>query len=337
VLPIGKQIVTSRAYDLSEAGLRVLIGEQSVKAVEALVFDFYGSDVYHRGFDDLRRKSTQGLNLNNALAAVFSPEAEAKGAVQFQADYADLVTYRPGHVSVITSEAPVRVKVTDAGNNKIGGLAVGETFREIPYGDQLRWSEECGLRIADCGEAARKTFSLITKIESTSYRVELKAEADAILDIGIVLPDATGTLTQVRFMGVSLPAGATAWVSLLPGTNTTYILSLDTNNDGSADATLSASSVLAIPDRGPQVVAATQLVPGFGPGGDKHGRNVAVLFSERVTKETATNAANYGVEENAVKTAAIQPGGSMRDEEVIAAANERNLAMVFTGHRHFLH
>ncbi|MCB1228472.1 MAG: bifunctional phosphoribosylaminoimidazolecarboxamide formyltransferase/IMP cyclohydrolase, partial [Verrucomicrobiales bacterium] len=35
--------------------------------------------------------------------------------------------------------------------------------------------------------------------------------------------------------------------------------------------------------------------------------------------------------------AAIQPGGSMRDEEVIAAANERDMAMVFTGHRHFLH
>ena len=36
-------------------------------------------------------------------------------------------------------------------------------------------------------------------------------------------------------------------------------------------------------------------------------------------------------------TAAIQPGGSMRDAEVIAAANERNVAMVFTGARHFRH
>lgn len=35
--------------------------------------------------------------------------------------------------------------------------------------------------------------------------------------------------------------------------------------------------------------------------------------------------------------AAIQPGGSVRDEEVIAAANERDMAMVFTGYRHFLH
>ena len=36
-------------------------------------------------------------------------------------------------------------------------------------------------------------------------------------------------------------------------------------------------------------------------------------------------------------TAVIQPGGSVRDDEVIAAANERGIAMVFTGRRHFKH
>ena len=35
--------------------------------------------------------------------------------------------------------------------------------------------------------------------------------------------------------------------------------------------------------------------------------------------------------------AVIQPGGSMRDAEVIAAADERGIAMVFTAHRHFRH
>jgi phosphoribosylaminoimidazolecarboxamide formyltransferase/IMP cyclohydrolase len=35
--------------------------------------------------------------------------------------------------------------------------------------------------------------------------------------------------------------------------------------------------------------------------------------------------------------AVIQPGGSLRDDEVIAAANELGLAMVFTGVRHFRH
>jgi phosphoribosylaminoimidazolecarboxamide formyltransferase/IMP cyclohydrolase len=33
----------------------------------------------------------------------------------------------------------------------------------------------------------------------------------------------------------------------------------------------------------------------------------------------------------------IQPGGSVRDADVIAAADERNMAMVFTGIRHFRH
>jgi phosphoribosylaminoimidazolecarboxamide formyltransferase/IMP cyclohydrolase len=43
------------------------------------------------------------------------------------------------------------------------------------------------------------------------------------------------------------------------------------------------------------------------------------------------NAAQAGIK------AVIQPGGSMRDEEVIAAADEHDMAMVFTGMRHFRH
>jgi phosphoribosylaminoimidazolecarboxamide formyltransferase/IMP cyclohydrolase len=43
------------------------------------------------------------------------------------------------------------------------------------------------------------------------------------------------------------------------------------------------------------------------------------------------NAAEAGI------AAVIQPGGSMRDEEVIAAADEHGMAMVFTGMRHFRH
>jgi len=42
-------------------------------------------------------------------------------------------------------------------------------------------------------------------------------------------------------------------------------------------------------------------------------------------------AAEHGI------TAVIQPGGSKRDAEVIAAADEHGLAMVFTGMRHFRH
>ena len=43
------------------------------------------------------------------------------------------------------------------------------------------------------------------------------------------------------------------------------------------------------------------------------------------------NAAAAGIK------AIIQPGGSIRDEEVIAAADEAGIAMVFTSMRHFRH
>jgi phosphoribosylaminoimidazolecarboxamide formyltransferase/IMP cyclohydrolase len=36
-------------------------------------------------------------------------------------------------------------------------------------------------------------------------------------------------------------------------------------------------------------------------------------------------------------TAVIQPGGALRDDEVVARANEAGIAMVFTGMRHFRH
>ena len=36
-------------------------------------------------------------------------------------------------------------------------------------------------------------------------------------------------------------------------------------------------------------------------------------------------------------TAVIQPGGSIRDDEVIAAADEAGVSMIFTGMRHFRH
>ncbi len=48
-------------------------------------------------------------------------------------------------------------------------------------------------------------------------------------------------------------------------------------------------------------------------------------------RDAIDNAAAAGI------SAIIQPGGSMRDEEVIAAADEHGMAMVFTGMRHFRH
>ena len=67
----------------------------------------------------------------------------------------------------------------------------------------------------------------------------------------------------------------------------------------------------------------------IGGGGREHALAWKLAQSPRVQKVFV--APGNGA------TAVIQPGGSMRDAEVIAAADERNLAMVFTGVRHFRH
>ena len=61
--------------------------------------------------------------------------------------------------------------------------------------------------------------------------------------------------------------------------------------------------------------------------------NGAVMASDAFFpfRDGLDNAAEVGIK------AVIQPGGSMRDEEVIAAADEHGIAMVFTGMRHFRH
>ena len=48
-------------------------------------------------------------------------------------------------------------------------------------------------------------------------------------------------------------------------------------------------------------------------------------------RDTVDNAAKYGIK------AIVQPGGSKRDDESIAACDEAGIAMVFTGERHFRH
>jgi len=71
---------------------------------------------------------------------------------------------------------------------------------------------------------------------------------------------------------------------------------------------------------------------------------IAVMKAQRSTKGTVVASDAFfpfrdglDVAAQAGATAAIQPGGSVRDAEVIAAADEHGMAMVFTGVRHFRH
>ena len=80
------------------------------------------------------------------------------------------------------------------------------------------------------------------------------------------------------------------------------------------------------------------------PSGVNHELIFRLTLSEPLTKGSAVASDAFfpfpdGLLEAAAAgaTTVIQPGGSMRDAEVIAAADEAGLAMVFTGMRHFRH
>ena len=64
-----------------------------------------------------------------------------------------------------------------------------------------------------------------------------------------------------------------------------------------------------------------------------HDLNGAVMASDAFFpfRDGIDEAARYGV------TAVIQPGGSIRDEEVLKAVDEQKMAMIFTKIRHFKH
>jgi len=63
----------------------------------------------------------------------------------------------------------------------------------------------------------------------------------------------------------------------------------------------------------------------------------ALVVAEREDPEPGPGEIVLDVVATAGATAVIQPGGSLRDAEVVAAADERGMAMVLTGIRHFRH
>jgi len=85
-----------------------------------------------------------------------------------------------------------------------------------------------------------------------------------------------------------------------------------------------------------------------GMGAGQPNRVVSVHLSQRTAGDKAAGCVlasdaffpfpdNIELAAEAGVTAVVQPGGSIRDDEVIAEANKRGLAMVFTGVRHFRH
>ena len=66
--------------------------------------------------------------------------------------------------------------------------------------------------------------------------------------------------------------------------------------------------------------------------------NVSIGFDKRLAaQDLAGSRAHAQMLADAGVTAVVHPGGSIKDDEIFAAAQEAGLAMVVTGERHFRH
>jgi len=327
VLRFGKKIVWDRGIELAEAGFRYSLHEELPATASQLLMDYMGSN-FNRiaqlypaadqdaergdftGFDDLRRRSTRGDVLAQAVADILKDELSAKGTLPFHRDLATRLAYRPGFISVLANgdggPAPVTVTLVDGGGKRLGGSnAAGKTTKEIPFSDYLNFSGPSGsagqlaILAAPSGGTLSVQIAPVPGVTTASYTLSL------------VYPDATGTLRQASWPGLTTKQAPL----FTPGAGDPVTITLAAT--GSAVAP-SGNEVIA--DLPPSIVSVVQQPQAdvfrcdSKDPGKPLGRVVALLFSEEVTPESVQDKlaaeliTSFSAEANKVVGVALQPG-----------------------------
>ena len=276
-----------------------------------------------------RQLNGKELSYNNIL--------DAEGALEMVRDFADLAPAaavivkhsNPCGIAIgnTPAEAYARARATDP-DSAFGGIialsttvdeatakAIAETFNEIviaPAFDAAALAVLQGkknLRVLATGPFTPKNRSLLV-------RGIVGGAVVTDRDLGVVTLDELRTVTQNPVSREDLAGLLFAWrcVKWVKSNAIVYTTREATLGIGAGQMSrVDSANFGALKSRSP-LTGAFLASDAFFPFRD--GVDIA---------------AKHGVR------AIIQPGGSVRDEEVIAAANEHGIAMVFTGMRHFRH
>ena len=345
-LPAGvkrfsKKMVWNRAVEVAGAGLRLSLHEPLVDTAKHLLMDFMGGN-YTRldeqypdenqanqlaaaqkdvaGFDELRRRSVRGDVFAGAVAMILSEDVAGLGAVSFHQDFAEKVSYRPQHLSVLVSTdstvLPFFLTLVDDQGNVLGGCEQDsdKIVKQIPYSDFLEFKDAQG--------DISSQMALVSVPQGSGYTIRLIRNPDAPegtpFSLSVVLPaDTQSGLRQTVFAditGVRLPV-----VDQAPGDPYALAIELYEDSQQSSAPSVYPSLEQIIPDPAPCVLGVVQRaeadrVSCGGTGGPQLGRVVGILFSEEVTPESVQDQfkridiTNYAPEENAVVAVALQPG-----------------------------
>ncbi len=340
VMRFTKKMVWDRAVEVAEAGLRYTLHEPLGDTAKHLLMDVMGNG-YARlaekypgeeqqndleaaqkdfvGFDDLRRRSFRGDVLADAFSAILAEDLQALGALSFHRDFAETVSYRPQHLSVLImadqagESLPYRLVLLDDQGRMLGQEDEEKVLKEIPFSDSLTFENAQAQVYAQ--------MALVSVPQGTGYTIRLRrtAPTPGPVTLSVVLPAQTESgLRQVVFSGLTADL-----IPVVPSaTGDPFTLSVEIYSEAGPVSGIPAlpTSGATIPDLLPTVISAVQraeadIVPCHGTGGPQLGRVVAVLFSEEVTAESAQDQfdrmaiTNYKPEENETVGVALQPGG----------------------------
>lgn len=327
----SRQIVWDRAIEVAGAGFRYSLHEPLVDTVKHLLLDFAGNNYAwlsetntaaaslkaakddYAGFDDLRRRSVRGDVFATAAAAVLGPDLASMGVEAFHRDFAEKVSFRPSHISVVVGSAgaplPISLSVADSAGRGLGGAGTGgKVVKDIPFGDYLAFNDASG--------AVTGQMAVIASPQPGEYTVKINRAGDGEPEpytISIVYPGPDG-LKQAVY---NLSGAETPEPFSLPGDEYRISFAIDTGAD--APQPKSFDAALEVADPLPTVLSVVQQADADKIVNDcgqwRFGRVVAVLFSEKVTKESVQDRfsreliTNYSPEANRVVGVALQPGG----------------------------
>lgn len=306
VLFVKRQTVIDRGVQLAEAGQRVQFGEPVEGVLRDLALDWLGNGGLDEGFDQLVRTTEAGAAFRAELARAIGGALAGAGALDGQRAFAQATVSRDAHLSAIVGTpagaAPVALRVSTLGGDTDGA------------GSAVPTSGFFGL----VGAGGQGSLVLVGAPQPPRYVVEAIASETGTFDLGVVIPGGQpGTLTQLRFPGVTLDAGGVARLEIELPAGAASPLQIDRGGDGTFETT-QAGTQAAIVDGPPQVVGVKQLETSFfdAPGSPfdpaTYGLLVGVLFDKRVTKASAETKPNYAIDgTNSIIGASLQPGGRL--------------------------
>ena len=339
----SKQMVWDRAVEVAAAGLRYSLHEALSDTAKHLLFDFAGNnftrwgEAYPEseqasdleaaqkdfiGFDDLRRRSFRGDVWAAAIAALLSEDLTALGPAVFHRQWAETVSYRPGHLSVVLSSdsgpLPFNLILEDDQGLGLGPYDAQQDkiIKEIAFSDYLTFT--------DAQDNTTAQMALVAVPRAAAYTIKLEripeTPADIPATLSIVLPaDTPSGLRQVVFSDV-IPGGDIPVIEILPGDAFALDVKIYDAGQPAAGSDLLPISTESVDDPPPAVISVVQqaqadIVGCGGTGGFQLGRVAAVLFTEEVTAESVQDQfdridiTHYTPQENEAVAVARQPGG----------------------------